>query len=426
MRIENLYDLFVSSSGVSTDTRRILSGSLFFALRGGNFNGNAFALDALEKGASYAVIDEAQYAKDPRCILVGNVLETLQYLAHYHRRNFDIPFIAVTGSNGKTTTKELIYHILSRKFKTIATKGNLNNHIGIPLTLLSIPVDTEMAIIEMGANHQKEIEGYCRIAEPTHGIITNIGKAHLEGFGGFEGVKKGKGELYDYLLETGGRAFINSQNAILMSMQRFADPVLYPAEKDFYTCRLLSTEPFIKFRAENGEVYDTHLIGAYNFDNIATALCIGKFFGVASSEANQAVAAYIPDNNRSQVINKKTNSIILDAYNANPTSMRAAIGTFNHLNASNKWAILGDMFELGEESEKEHRELGCLLNEQHFAEILLCGNQMKFAAEECASARYFPTRKELEDFLEKAKPEQANFLIKGSRSMGLEKVLDVF
>jgi UDP-N-acetylmuramoyl-tripeptide--D-alanyl-D-alanine ligase len=418
----NLYDLYLKSGGVCTDTRQIVPGVIFFALKGANFNGNAFADQALQAGAAFVVIDEEQYKKDDRYLLVEDGLTALQQLALYHRRQFRIPFIAVTGSNGKTTTKELINAVLSAQFKTYATRGNLNNHIGIPLTILSIKKDAEMAIIEMGANHQKEIEGYCRIAEPTHGIITNIGKAHLEGFGGFEGVKKGKGELYDYLLRTSGFAFINSANPILMEMNKFSNAILYP--NDFYKCSLAESDPFIKVKAENGEVITTHLIGAYNFDNIAAALCIGKYFRVPEGKANAAVAGYVPDNNRSQLMEKGSNKIILDAYNANPSSMKAALENFGKLIPAYKVAILGDMFELGEESELEHRKLGELINTLKLQQVIFCGKNMKNAHDQVLESLYFPARPELEEYLKTTKYSHAHILVKGSRGMGLEKVVE--
>ncbi|HWZ21042.1 MAG TPA: Mur ligase family protein, partial [Cytophagaceae bacterium] len=267
MGIKDLYKIFLECKTVSTDTRQISEGVLFFALKGANFNGNEFAEKALKMGASYVVIDEEEYKINEKCILVKDVLTTLQDLSNHHRKQFDIPFIAITGSNGKTTTKELIYTVLSTTYKTQATKGNLNNHIGIPLTLLAIPQGTEMAVIEMGANHQKEIESYCAIVEPTHALITNIGKAHLEGFGGVEGVKKGKGELYEYILATNGVAFVNSTDATLMEISKFPAPISYPAKNNFFHCELLESTPFVKYKSEDGEIIETKLTGAYNFDN---------------------------------------------------------------------------------------------------------------------------------------------------------------
>ncbi len=424
MEIKDLYKIFLESSGVSTDTRQIGKGVLFFALKGANFNGNEFAGKAIEAGAAYSIIDEEAYQVNEKCILVTDVLSTLQSLANYHRRQFDIPFIAVTGSNGKTTTKELIYTVLATTFKTQATKGNLNNHIGIPLTLLAIPKGTEIAVIEMGANHQKEIESYCQYVEPTHAVITNIGKAHLEGFGGEAGVKKGKGELYDYIRANNGVAFVNSSDAVLMEIAKIPNPIFYPGKKDFYSCELIEATPFVKFKTEEGGITETKLTGKYNFDNIAAALCIGKYFKVPASTANKAIAAYTPENNRSQFVKKGSNEILLDAYNANPSSMNAAVENFNQLNMKNKIIILGDMFELGEESASEHALLGKLLLKCKFDKIFLCGKNMKEAAAQLSSVLYFETKPALIDYLQKNKIENSSIFIKGSRGMGLESILD--
>ena len=426
MEIKDLYKIFLESKGITTDTRQIAEGVIFFALKGANFNGNEFAAKAIEIGAAYSIVDEEQYKINEKCILVKDVLKTLQALANYHRKQFSIPFIAITGSNGKTTTKELVYSVLATTFKTHATKGNFNNHIGIPLTLLSIPLDTEIAVIEMGANHQKEIESYCSYVEPTHALITNIGKAHLEGFGGVEGVKKGKGELFEYILTNKGVAFVNSTDSILMGISKFPSPVLYPTQDDFYSCELIEATPFVKYQSENGEVVLTNLTGKYNFDNIAAALCIGKYFNVPGSIANKAIAAYSPQNNRSQFVKKGSNDLLLDAYNANPSSMKAAIENFNRLDLKNKIIILGDMFELGEESESEHSALGKLLSICTFNQIFLCGKYMKTASEQLPSVHYFESKSDLVSFLQQSNISNASILIKGSRGMGLETIVDSF
>ncbi|MFN6943786.1 MAG: UDP-N-acetylmuramoyl-tripeptide--D-alanyl-D-alanine ligase [Cytophagaceae bacterium] len=423
--IEELYQIFKNCTGISTDTRKIERGNMFFALKGPNFNANDYAQDALGKGASYVVVDEERVVKDDRYLLTGNVLEMLQKLANHHRRQFNIPFIAITGSNGKTTTKELVNAVLSAKYKTYATIGNLNNHIGIPITILSIKEDVEIAIIEMGANHQKEIASYCTYTEPTHGMITNIGKAHLEGFGGIEGVKKGKGELYDYLLQSGGTAFICSINETLRNMSKFTNPVWYPSKNDFYHCEFIDADPFVKIKAENGQLIETAIIGAYNFENIAAALCIGKYFDVPPKEANKAIASYVPQNNRSQVVEKGTNKIILDAYNANPSSMKAALQNFAAMEEKNKFVILGDMLELGDETIKEHKEIGRLIKDLRFAKVVFCGPHMKTAAGEIEDAIHKESRKELEEWIRNNKPQNAILLIKGSRGMGLEKILEL-
>nr|HPH46574.1 UDP-N-acetylmuramoyl-tripeptide--D-alanyl-D-alanine ligase [Chryseolinea sp.] len=322
MEIEKLYQHYLSSGKISTDTRKIEPGSLFFALKGDNFNANEFAEEALNKGAMFSIVDEKRFAVNDKCILVDDVLTTLQKLARHHRDQFTIPFIGLTGSNGKTTSKELLHAVLSKKFKTLATKGNLNNHIGVPLTILSIDKTIEVAVIEMGANHLGEIALLCSIANPTHGFITNIGKAHIGTFGGFENIVRGKSELYQHLLTNNGVVFINSLNEILANMaKRFKNPIYYPAAGNYYHCEIISADPFVKIKTENGATIETQIIGGYNFENMATALCIGKYFGVDADEANRAIAEYSPGNMRSQVMQKGSNTIILDAYNANPSSM---------------------------------------------------------------------------------------------------------
>lgn len=426
--IEKLYNIYLNSRTISTDTRKITPGSVFFALKGERFNGNSFARQALEAGASYVVIDEAEYAADEKYILVENVLQTLQQLANYHRRQLTIPFIGITGSNGKTTTKELINAVLSRKYKTYATRGNLNNHIGVPLTLLAITNEIEIAIIEMGANKVGDIAELVSICEPTHGLITNIGRAHLEGFGGIEGVKKGKGELYDFLQFRNGVVFVNALNETLENMIRtryFGEIVHYPRVGDFMACEMLSSSPFVTYRSENGDMIQTHLSGAHNFENIATALCVGKYFEVSAEEANLAVSGYISDNNRSQIVNKGSNTVYLDAYNANPTSMQASLEHFMTIEASNKVVILGDMFELGEESETEHRNIGRVVAKGNFTKVLLCGKRMQAAVEANPQAYYFLDKFSLNNWLQENKIENAQILVKGSRGMGLETILDL-
>ncbi|MFD1000147.1 UDP-N-acetylmuramoyl-tripeptide--D-alanyl-D-alanine ligase [Ohtaekwangia kribbensis] len=427
MDIGELYSKFLKSGKVSTDTRQITPGSIFFALRGDRFNANEFAAQALEKGASCVVIDDAAYKVDERCIVADNVLETLQKLARHHRDQLKIPVVGLTGSNGKTTSKELVSTVLSKKFKTYATKGNLNNHIGVPLTILSIDSSYEMAVVEMGANHLGEIALLCSIANPTHGFITNIGKAHIGTFGGYENIIRAKSELYQHLITTQGTVFINSQNAILANMaKRFSSPVLYPAKGDYYHCELIGADPFVKLKAENGEVVTTNLIGTYNFENMAAALCIGKFFGVDGVDANRAIAEYIPSNMRSQMVTKGTNTIILDAYNANPSSMQAAIENIAAMKAPRKVVILGDMFELEEEAEKEHRSLGKLVREKGLQEVYFCGNLIKTALEEVPSAKHFTTKDALMEQLRKDKLTDATILVKASRGIGLETIVEVF
>lgn len=422
--IESLYQNFLKSGKVSTDTRDLPAGAIFFALKGPNFNANQLAEQALSKGASLAVIDEAAYKKDERYILVDDVLKTLQRLARHHRDQLKIPVIGLTGSNGKTTTKELIHAVLSQKFNTWSTRGNLNNHIGVPLTLLSIRPEHEMAIIEMGANHQKEIEALSAIANPSHGFITNIGKAHLEGFGGIEGVKKGKSELYKHLISNGGTVWINSNSEKLMSMKDwFESPLFYPNKGDYYHCELVETAPFLVLRTEYGHTVKTHLTGAYNFENIAVALCIGKFFGVPAEDAERAVAAYDPSNNRSQILRKKNALFIMDAYNANPNSMEGALDNLSNMSGV-KWAVLGDMKELGEDSRHEHEVIGKKLCEMDLEQIWLIGPEMRSAADVCKKARYYTNREDMIADMRKESLDGRTILFKGSRSMSLEKVAE--
>jgi UDP-N-acetylmuramoyl-tripeptide--D-alanyl-D-alanine ligase len=426
MDLAFLYESFLEHRSVTTDTRKVKAGDLFFALKGPNFNGNAFAEKALDMGAVFVIVDEAEVIKDDRYILVEDVLTTLQQLANLHRRTLGMPILAITGSNGKTTTKELVNAVMSKKYKTYATVGNLNNHIGIPLTLLAMDESVEFGIVEMGANHQKEIASYCTIVEPNYGLINNVGKAHLEGFGGFEGVKKGKGELYQYLFDTNGIAFIHSRNEDLMEMSPFESPILYGRSSDFYNAKFLKSDPFVTFIAGNEELVETKLIGDYNFDNILAALCIGKYFGVPSIAANKAIEEYDPTNNRSQIVKTATNELILDSYNANPTSMRAAIENFASLQKKNKVLVLGDMYELGEESEQEHATIGALLNLLSDTKIILIGQHMNAAFKECSSAQYFETKDRTVDFLKEHPITESTILLKGSRGMGLETLAPLF
>ena len=425
MDIEKLYNYYLESRKVSTDTRKILPGSIFFALKGDRFNANEFAAQALEKGASYAVIDEERYSVSDKCIVVTDVLATLQSLAAYHRQQLQIPIIGLTGSNGKTTSKELVNAVLSRKYKTYATLGNLNNHIGVPLTLLAIDDSIEIAVVEMGANHLGEIALLCGIADPTHGFITNIGKAHIGTFGGFENIIRAKSELYQHLITKGGVVFINSGSEILSNMaKRFKDPVFYPSKDDFYHCELVDADPFVKVKAENGEVIQTNLIGTYNFENIAAALCIGKYFEVDAALSNLAIGEYQPSNMRSQLMKKDGNTIILDAYNANPSSMKVAIENVAAIKGNRKTLILGDMFELEEEAEAEHREIGKLLRNYHFENVILCGRLMRFAKEEFSQALLFETKEELIAGLKKNPIKDSIILVKASRGIGLETVVE--
>jgi len=353
------------------------------------------------------------------------VLETLQQLARYHRDQLNIPVIALTGSNGKTTTKELTHAVLSKKFKTLATKGNLNNHIGVPLTLLSIDRSVQVAVVEMGANHPGEIALLCEIANPTHGFITNIGKAHIGTFGGYENIVRAKSELYQHLLATNGVVFLNSQNPVLAELARpFQHAVTYPAAGDYYHATLIAADPLVRVKADNGEEVQTQLIGGYNFENIACALCVGKYFGIDPREANEAIATYSPGNMRSQVVKKESNTIILDAYNANPSSMQAAIENMAAMRAENKVLILGDMYELEDEAHKEHQAVGKLMKEKGFGKIYLCGTLFKSALHEVPYAKYFERKEDLVKELQQYPLENATILVKASRGIGLETVVD--
>jgi UDP-N-acetylmuramoyl-tripeptide--D-alanyl-D-alanine ligase len=425
VEITQLYQLYQQHPDVQTDTRKLQAGEIYFALSGPNFDGNGFAAQALEKGAAYAVIDNAEYATGDRYILVEDVLAALQQLANYHRRQFDIPFIAITGSNGKTTTKELAAAVLGADFKTYATEGNLNNHIGVPLTLLKIKPGAEMAIIEMGANHQREIASYCTIAEPTHGIITNCGKAHIEGFGGIEGVRKGKGELYDYLRESGGTIFRNTDLEYLESMAHdIAKQVTYGSANAEYIGRPVMNDVFLQVAVLTSHaeaMINTHLVGNYNFPNVMTAVATGLHFGIGIDTIKTAIGAYNPDNSRSQWIQKGTNRIILDAYNANPTSMRAAIINFAATNLGNKTLWLGGMKEMGSEENAEHAELVALINQYPWKDVILVGKEFNGLQN---GYKWFETSAQAADYVRTNRPADSSILIKGSRGSKMEHLLD--
>jgi len=428
MNLEQLYQVYKKSSGVSTDTRKIEKGNLFFALKGPSFNANEFAANALALGASAVVVDEADsYLKDDkRYFLVENGLQALQQLANYHRRKLTSPIIAITGTNGKTTTKELIHIVLSQKYVSKATVGNLNNHIGVPLTLLSFDENTEVGIVEMGANKIGDIRELCEIAEPTHGLITNIGKAHLEGFGDFEGVLRTKTELYQFLIANQGTVFINNDNPVLSNMaKRFENPVLYPRSGDFFECSLVEANPFVTFRTGDGQVHSTKMLGAYNFGNIASAIAVGKYFGIKEDLAIEAISEYIPSNMRSQLIEKRSNMILLDAYNANPSSMEEAIKTFGNMTGKkHKMIILGDMFELGRSEVEEHKKLGALVSQFNIDKICFTGKLMQHALSSAPRGLYFPDPFSLRNWLQDSRLEDYLILIKGSRGMKLEGLVD--
>ena len=428
MTIAELYQIFLKHPSVQTDTRQLKSGDLFFALKGPSFNGNTFALQALEAGAAYAVVDEVMEGAGghPRLIVVEDVLLTLQALAKYHREQFTIPFIAITGSNGKTTTKELVSAVLGAHYRTYTTQGNLNNHIGIPLTLLRVQSDAEFAVIEMGANHQKEIEGYCVYVQPTHGIITNAGKAHLEGFGGEAGVKKGKGELYDYLRAHNGTVFAFDDYDYLHEMSAgVADISWYGTTKGTVTGQALQSEPFLELKMTSGvqfKTLTTQLVGSYNLPNVLCAIAVGHYFKVPETKIVSALVHYTPSNSRSQLVTIGTNKIILDAYNANPSSMKAAIENFAKVDAKQKVLLLGAMMELGEESLAEHEQLIQLIGKHGaWQDVVLVGGDFAHIKH---PYHYFPTSYEAGQWLRAQQFQDSYLLVKGSRSMRMERVLE--
>ncbi|PST85004.1 UDP-N-acetylmuramoyl-tripeptide--D-alanyl-D-alanine ligase [Pedobacter yulinensis] len=427
--IQSLYARFLEYPKISTDTRKIGNGSLFFALRGENFDANDFATEALNRGAAFAVVDKQDLPEHPQLIRVPDTLNALQELAAFHRQQLGITVIGLTGSNGKTTTKELVRAVLAEKFPVFATEGNLNNHIGVPLTILAIPAGTEIAIIEMGANHQREIAALCSIAQPTAGLISNVGMAHLEGFGGFEGVKKGKAELYDYLAASGGRAFINQDNPDLIQMAEksgLKNLVFYGKNNDAFTSgELITADPFLKVRWKNGGAafeLQTRLTGAYNFENILAAVCIGLHFGMEPEAINRGLASYEPTNNRSQLTRTDRNTVICDFYNANPSSMRAAIDNLSALSAPHKTAILGDMFELGDSTAEKHLEIGRLAAQAGFEQLIFIGPAFSAHQGELAGL-FFNEPAAAATYLEQEPPQGSLVLLKGSRGMKLEQLL---
>ena len=424
MTITALHTLFLKFPVVSTDTRKITKDCIFFALKGDNFNGNKYATEALEKGAAYVIIDEEEFNTSANHILVEDVLTTLQQLAKYHRNHCQAKVVGLTGSNGKTTTKELINVVLSKKYNTIATSGNLNNHIGVPLTLLSIKEDTEIAIIEMGANHQKEIGFLSSISHPDFGYITNFGKAHLEGFGSVEGVIKGKSELYDYLIPKNKSVFLNADDPIQLQklgsyINKFGFSINNPK---YYKIEFIKADPFVELKVEDHTIH-SQLIGSYNFTNCAAAIVIGKYFNVPLKDIKNAIESYVPENNRSQIIKKNGHHIILDAYNANPTSMKAALENFRDLNAKNKVAVLGDMLELGETAMQEHRSIVEMTAEFGFDSVYYVGANFTDAT---TNENSFDKLESLSTYLkENPLPKNSTILIKGSRGIALERVLEL-
>ena len=425
MDINYIHSLFLNCKSVSIDTRKIEPNSLFVAIKGDRFDANTFAAEALGKGASYVIIDNREYFIDQRTILVEDSLIALQELAKFHRTYLKLPIIALTGSNGKTTTKELINVVLSKKYKTKATVGNFNNHIGVPLTLLSFNSETEIGIVEMGANHKKEIEFLCELAKPDYGYITNFGKAHLEGFGGVEGVIEGKSEMYQYLSENDKLAFINLEDPIQVQKSKTLKCYSFGINKENADVNITAVKanPFVEINYSNFTI-TSHLIGLYNANNINAALTIGKYFGVDDIAIKEALESYIPENNRSQLLSKGTNQIILDAYNANPSSMTVAIENFVQLESPNKIMVLGDMFELGKESLQEHKGIIALLLKEEKINCHFIGTAF-FANKINKNNFYFyETFDVFSDFLKATKIDNSTILIKGSRGMALERTLD--
>lgn len=425
MTIAEIHRLFLECNSISTDTRKIENNCMFVALKGENFDANTFAEEALAKGAKYVIVDNPTYATSDKTILVENSLTALQQLATYHREFLKIPIVALTGSNGKTTTKELIHVVLAKKFKTKATKGNLNNHIGVPLTLLSFSKETEIGIVEMGANHQKEIEFLCEIAKPDYGYITNFGKAHLEGFGGVEGVIKGKSEMYSHLKTHNKTVFVNLDDAIQNNKTTDFNRITF-SQKDISAnvfINEINANPFVKIKTLNTEI-KSHLIGLYNANNINAAITIGNHFGISASEIKEAIESYIPENNRSQLITKNSNEIILDAYNANPSSMKVALENFIQLENKNKVAILGDMYELGEESLAEHKYIVDFISENNSLECYFVGKDFFKNKIENSNFHFYENFEQFSNSLENKNWRNNTILIKGSRGMALERTLE--
>ncbi len=430
MNIEDIYKIYQQYPSIQTDTRKLKKNDLFFALKGPNFNGNEFAQRALEKGAAFVIVDEELAFNNNRVILTSDVLETLQELAKFHRIKLDklpsgkkIPFIAITGSNGKTTTKELLNAVLSTTFKTYTTEGNLNNHIGVPLTILKIKEDVDMAVIEMGANHLREITGYCKYAMPTHGLITNCGKAHLEGFGSIENVKKGKGELFDYLREHKGIAFVNNDDESLPLSFGINEVVSYGSNGKNINGHIAKSDPFLEISISNPMPVNvrTNLVGSYNFSNVMAAFCIGRYFNVDDQKIKEAIENYLPSNSRSQLIKDGSNIIISDTYNANPGSMKAAIENFASMKASKKILILGSMMELGEESKNEHSAIISIIDKYKWDKVVLVGKGFKETNHKYIS---FDNSLQAREWMQKLRPQNAHILLKGSRSMQMENVLE--
>lgn len=426
MSIIDLYDLFIHNPQITTDSRNCPKGSIFFALKGDKFDGNQYAGKALASGCVYAVIDNPDYYIGERTILVDNVLKTLQQLAHHHRKVLGLPIIGITGTNGKTTTKELLAAVLSTKFNLLYTEGNFNNHIGVPLTLLRLTHDHEMAVIEMGASHPGDIKELVDIVHPNYGIITNVGRAHLEGFGSFEGVIRTKGELYDYIRRSKGKIFIKKENEYLQSIAKGIEQITYGNGDDaFASGQVVSCDPFLVFNwKQQGKLHtvETHIIGSYNLDNVLAAVAVGRFFNIPAERISRAIAAYEPTNNRSQFKKTDNNELIIDAYNANPSSMKVALDNFITMPVQPKAIILGDMRELGPTSDELHAEVVAQIKKGQFDKVFLCGEHFSKVGKEFSP---FATTEAMVEELRKQPLKGYHILIKGSHSMGLEKLADI-
>lgn len=426
MSIIDLYDLFIHNPQITTDSRNCPKGSIFFALKGDKFDGNQYAGKALASGCVYAVIDNPDYYIGERTILVDNVLKTLQQLAHHHRKVLGLPIIGITGTNGKTTTKELLAAVLSTKFNLLYTEGNFNNHIGVPLTLLRLTHDHEMAVIEMGASHPGDIKELVDIVHPNYGIITNVGRAHLEGFGSFEGVIRTKGELYDYIRRSKGKIFIKKENEYLQSIAKGIEQITYGNGDDaFASGQVVSCDPFLVFNWEQqGKLHtvETHMIGSYNLDNVLAAVAVGRFFKIPAERISRAIAAYEPTNNRSQFKKTENNELIIDAYNANPSSMKVALDNFITMPVQPKAIILGDMRELGPTSDELHAEVVEQIKKGQFDKVFLCGEHFSKVGKEFSP---FATTEAMTEELRRQPLKGYHILIKGSHSMGLEKLADI-
>lgn len=423
MNIKEIHALFLESTGICTDTRQLKKGHLYIALKGDHFNGNAFAKAALDKGASAAIIDETNYLIEG-CTLVDNGLETLQTLAQYHRAYLGIPIIGLTGSNGKTTTKELIHAVLSEKYTTVATKGNLNNHIGVPLTLLTMTQNTEIGIVEMGANHQGEIAALCEIAQPNFGYITNFGKAHLEGFGGEEGVIKGKSELYTFLQKTNGFAFVNMEDPIQIRLTKELEQLTFGPRKANISIGMTSANPRVCLSLENTRI-TSQLIGQYNATNIAAAAAMGVYFKLSVTAIKKGIEHYIPSNNRSQIISKKGHTIILDAYNANPTSMEAALKNLSIQTANHTIAFLGDMYEVGPTTAEEHTHIAAYAVSLGIHEVHVVGQHFYENAIVEKNVKSYASFEDFQKTYRGSDTKESTILIKGSRGMAMERTLEL-